>query len=63
MPEPVFAALGVAIALLVIATVGASVSSTIRRPLRDAEVRLRIRMWWYIVGGFSWRWCSTGGSR
>jgi phosphatidate cytidylyltransferase len=52
MPEPLFAALGVAIALLVIATVGASVSSTIRRPLHDAEVRLRIRMWWYIVGGF-----------
>lgn len=52
MPEPVFAALGVAVALLLIATVGASVSSRIRRPLRDAEVRLRIRMWWYIVGGF-----------
>jgi phosphatidate cytidylyltransferase len=52
MPEPVFAALGVAIALLVIATVGSSVSSRIRRPLRDAEVRLRIRMWWFIVAGF-----------
>ena len=52
MPEPIFAALGVAVAILVIATVGASFSSAIRRPLRDAEVRLRIRMWWYIVAGF-----------
>jgi phosphatidate cytidylyltransferase len=52
MPEPLFTALGAAVAVLVIATVGASVSNTIRRPLRDAEVRLRIRMWWYIVGGF-----------
>jgi len=52
MPEPVFAALGVAVALLVIATVGASVSGRISRPLRDVEVRMRIRMWWYIVGGF-----------
>lgn len=52
MPEPLFAALGVVVALLVVATVGASVSGRIRRPLRDAEVRLRIRMWWYIIGGF-----------
>jgi phosphatidate cytidylyltransferase len=52
LPEPIFAALGFAFTMLVIATVGASVSSRILRPLRDAEVRLRIRMWWYIVGGF-----------
>lgn len=52
MPEPVFAALGISVALLVVATVGASFSNTIRRPLRDAELRLRIRMWWYIVAGF-----------
>ena len=52
MPEPVFAALGLAVILLAIATVAATVSKRFRRPLRDAEVRLRIRMWWYIVGGF-----------
>ena len=52
MPEPLFAALGVVASLLIIASIGASVSSRIRRPLRDAEVRLRIRMWWYIIGGF-----------
>ena len=52
MPEPLFAALGLAVTLLVAATIGASVSSRIRRPLRDAEVRLRIRMWWFIVAGF-----------
>src|SRR4051812_25705322 len=52
MPEPMFAALAIAVLCLIGATVGASVSSGIRRPLRDAEVQLRIRMWWYIVGGF-----------
>lgn len=52
MPEPLFVALGLAVALLVAATIGASVSSGSRRPLRDAEVRLRLRMWWFIVAGF-----------
>ena len=52
MPEPIFAALAIAVLLLIGATIGASVASGIRRPLRDAEVQLRIRMWWYIVGGF-----------
>ncbi len=53
MPEPIFAALAIAVLLLIGATVGASVSSGIRRALRDAGVQLRIRMWWYIVGGFA----------
>lgn len=51
MPEPVFAALGLAVLLLVIATAGISLSKKVRRPSRDAEVRLRIRMWWFILGG------------
>ena len=52
MPEPIFAALGLVVVLLAAATVGASVSKSFQRPLRDAEVRLRIRMWWFIIGGF-----------
>ncbi|MEO8133634.1 MAG: phosphatidate cytidylyltransferase [Betaproteobacteria bacterium] len=52
MPEPIFAALGVAVLMLIAVTVGASLSTRIRRPLRDAEVQLRLRMWWYIVAGF-----------
>ena len=51
MPEPLFAALGLSVLLLIIASIGAS-STRVRR-LRDAEVRIRIRMWWYIVGGFA----------
>ncbi|MEP7084992.1 MAG: phosphatidate cytidylyltransferase [Betaproteobacteria bacterium] len=52
LPEPIFSALGLVVVLLAMATVGASVSKTFQQPLRDAEVRLRIRMWWFIVGGF-----------
>ena len=51
MPEPLFAALGLSVLLLIMASIGAS-STRVRR-LRDAEVRIRIRMWWYIVGGFA----------
>ena len=51
MPEPLFTALGLAIVLLLMASIGAS-SAKVRR-LRAAEVRLRIRLWWYIVGGFA----------
>ena len=52
MPEPVFIALGTAGILLAGVTVGTSLSSRMRRPFREAEIQLRIRMWWYIVSGF-----------
>jgi phosphatidate cytidylyltransferase len=52
MPDPLFGALAVVAVVLVVTTAGASFSSPIRRRLRDAEVRVGIRMWWYIIGGF-----------
>lgn len=51
LPEPLFIALGVSVVLLAVASMGAS-SAKVRR-LRDAEVRIRIKLWWYIVGGFA----------
>ena len=51
MPDPLYSALGIAVVLLTMATIGSSTAKVQR--LRDAEVRLRIRMWWYIVGGFA----------
>jgi phosphatidate cytidylyltransferase len=51
LPEPLFSALAISVLLLVMATIGASTASG--RRLRAAEVRIRIRMWWYIVGGFA----------
>ena len=51
MPEPLYVALGLSVVLLIMATLGAA-TARVRR-LRDAEVRIRIRMWWYIVGGFA----------
>ena len=52
MPDPLYGALAIVALMLVVATAGASFSNPMRRRLRDAEVRVRIRMWWYIVGGF-----------
>src|SRR2546422_4260097 len=52
MPDPLYAALAIVMLALVIATAGASFSNPLRRRLRDAEVRVRIRMWWHIVSGF-----------
>ena len=51
LPEPLFVALAISVLLLVTASIGASTSRVQR--LRHAEVRIRIRMWWYIVGGFA----------
>ena len=51
LPEPLFAALGLSVILLVMTSVGAA-GAKVRR-LRDAEVRIRIKLWWYIVGGFA----------
>jgi phosphatidate cytidylyltransferase len=52
MPDPLFGALTVVAVVLIVATAGASLSNPMGRRLRDAEVRVHIRMWWYIVGGF-----------
>ena len=52
MPDPLFGALAVVAVVLIVATAGASLANPMRRRLRDAEVRVHIRMWWYIVGGF-----------
>ena len=52
MPDPLYGALAIVTLMLLVATAGASFSNPMRRRLRDAEVRVHIRMWWYIVGGF-----------
>lgn len=52
LPDPLYGTLAVIVAVLVAATVGPSVSNRVRLRLRDAEVRVHIRMWWYIVTGF-----------
>ncbi|MEP6702240.1 MAG: phosphatidate cytidylyltransferase [Betaproteobacteria bacterium] len=52
MPDPLFGSLAIVVVVLIVFTAGASFSNPLRRRLRDAEVRVRIRMWWYIVGGF-----------
>jgi len=52
MPDPLFGALAVVAVVLVVATAGSSFSNPMRRRLHDAEIRVGIRMWWYLIGGF-----------
>jgi phosphatidate cytidylyltransferase len=52
MPDPLFSALAVVALALVVVTAGTSFANPMQRRLRDAEVRVGVRMWWYIVGGF-----------
>jgi phosphatidate cytidylyltransferase len=52
LPDPLYGTLALIVAILLFATAGASLSNPMRPRLRDVEVRVHIRMWWYIVGGF-----------
>ena len=52
LPDPIYASLAMVALILIVVTAGASISNPMHRRLRDAEVRVRIRMWWYIVAGF-----------
>jgi len=52
LPDPLYGTLALIVAMLVLATAGASLTNAMGPRLRDAEVRVHIRMWWYIVGGF-----------
>lgn len=52
MPDPLYGTLALIVGVLIVAAAGASLSNPMRPRLRDAEVRVHIRMWWYIVGGF-----------
>jgi phosphatidate cytidylyltransferase len=52
MPEPLFGALAIVAVVLVMLTAGTSFANPMQRRLRDAEIRVGVRMWWYIVGGF-----------
>jgi phosphatidate cytidylyltransferase len=52
MPDPLFATIALAALLLVAATAGGSLTTPIGRRLREAEVRVRIRMGWWVIGGF-----------
>jgi phosphatidate cytidylyltransferase len=52
MPDPLYGALAILALILFIATIGSSISNPMRRRMRDAEVRVRVRMWWYIFAGF-----------
>jgi len=52
LPDPLYGTLVLIVVVLVAVTAGGSLSNPMRRRLRDAEVRVHVRMWWYMVGGF-----------
>jgi len=52
MPDPLFATLILAALVLVAATAGGSLATPIGHRLREAEARVRIRLGWWMIGGF-----------